>query len=138
VDNQYGKGRTRLIGTMAGYGYAAHGGAEGNYKGPNLSGGSFFDALLEFAGIKKRLHVSDSRIAVRLHEGKGGTYLWLANPKHQPIPVRVGVSSAVFGSAVPVLGPAAEWKGGTLAVTVPPRDVIIYELKEEFQSGVIV
>jgi beta-galactosidase len=129
VDNQYGKGRTRLIGTMAGYGYATHGGEEGNYKGPNLSGGSFFEALLEFAGIKKRLNVSDSRVSARLHDGKGGTYLWLANPKRQPIPVQVGVNYAAFSSAVSVLGPAAEWKDGTLTVTVPSRDVIIYELK---------
>jgi beta-galactosidase len=129
VDNRYGKGRTRLIGTMIGYGYSVHGGAAGNYRGPNLSGASFFEGLIEFAGKKPRLRVLDSRIAARLHDGKGGTYLWLANPKRQAISLRVEMVCSGYSGAVPVLGPAAEWKEGTLTVTVPARDVIIYELK---------
>jgi beta-galactosidase len=129
VENRYGKGHTLLVGTMLGYGYAAHGGDTGTYRGPGRTGGAFFDRILEFAGKKSRLRVSDSRIQARIHGGKGGNYLWLANPKRQPIPVKVEVVFAPFNEAIIVLGPAAEWKDGTLAATIPARDVIIYELK---------
>jgi beta-galactosidase len=128
VDNCFGKGKTRLIGTMAGYGYSVHGGDKGDYHAPGRSGTSFFDAVLAFAGKIPRLMVSDSRIAVRLHDGKGGCYLWIANPKRQPIPVRITLSGGEFTQAVPVLGPAAEWKNRGITISAPARDVIIYEL----------
>jgi beta-galactosidase len=128
VDNHYGKGKTRLIGTMPGYGYSTHGGSKGDYHAPGRSGTSFFDGVLAFAGKTPRIKVSDSRIAVRLHEGKGGTYLWIANPKRQPIPVRITFSSEEYAKANPVLGAAAEWKNRGITLTAPARYVSIYEL----------
>jgi beta-galactosidase len=129
VDNKYGKGKTRLIGTMPGYGYAAHGGAGGNYRAPDRSETSFFEGILAFAGKKKRIDVSDTRIAVRLHEGKGGTYLWIANPRRHAIPVTIKLSSGKYTGISTILGPEAFWKDGSITVTAPERQVIIYELK---------
>jgi beta-galactosidase len=114
---------------MPGYGYAVHGGAEGNYRAPDRAETSFFEGALAFAGKKQRIRVSDTRIAARLHEGKGaGTYLWIANPKAQAIPVKIEVNGKYAGISA-VLGPEAVWKDGCLMVTVPERYVIIYELK---------
>jgi beta-galactosidase len=129
VENRYGRGRTLLVGTMIGYGYAAHGGDKGNHHSPGWTKGFFFERILEFAGKKPRLRVSDFQIQARIHDGQGGTYLWIANPQRQPIPVKVEVMFAPFAGASPVLGPDAEWKDNALTVTVPGRDVIIYELK---------
>jgi beta-galactosidase len=128
VENHFGKGKARLIGTMPGYGYATHGGNKGDYQSPNRAGGSFFEEILEFAGKKPRLRVSDSRLCARLHEGAGGAYLWIANPKSQPIPVRIALDHIGHG-VKPVLGPDAGWKDNILDVTVPSRYVVIYELK---------
>jgi beta-galactosidase len=128
VDNKFGKGKTRLIGTMVGYGYAIHGGAGANYKAPDRASTSFFDETLKYAGKSTRIKVSDSRITVRLHEGKGGTWLWIANPKRQVIPVRIEIPGSKYTKAEALLGPAAEWKGQGLTLETPSREVIIYEL----------
>jgi beta-galactosidase len=127
VDNRYGQGKTRLIGTMPGYGYAVHGGAEGNYRAPNRAETSFFEGVLKFAGKAPQVRLSDPRLIARLHEGPGGTYLWIANPKRQAIPVRA--EFAGYTAVSTVLGPEAAWQAGTLSVTAPARYVIIYELK---------
>jgi beta-galactosidase len=128
VDNTYGRGKTRLIGTMAGYGYALHGGEAGDYQAPNRASASFFDGVLNYAGISPRVTVSDSRITARLHEGEGGAWLWIANPKRQPLMARIGIPQSSYTGARALLGPAAEWKDRSLTLEAPPRDVVIYEL----------
>jgi beta-galactosidase len=129
VDNQYGKGRTRLIGTMAGYGYYTHGGAEGNYCPASRTETSFFEGILKFAGKTARVRVSDNRLTARLHDGPGGTFLWIANPKRQAIPAQIEILQGKYQEAVPVLGPVMGRKDERFNVTVPARYVIIYELK---------
>jgi beta-galactosidase len=128
VDNRYGKGKTRLIGTMPGYGYSVHGGDKGSYQAPVGAETSLFEGVLAFAGKTPRLRVTDPRIAARLHEGGGGTYLWIANPVRQAVPLRAELPGDSFSAARTILGPEAVWKDGSLRVTVPARQVIIYEL----------
>jgi beta-galactosidase len=128
VDNRYGKGKTRLIGTMPGYAYSVHGGDRGKYQAPVGAETSFFEGVLAFAGKTPRLRVTDFRIAARLHEGDGGTYLWIANPLRQAVPLKAELSGDSFSGARTVLGPEAVWKDGSLSVTVPARQVIVYEL----------
>jgi beta-galactosidase len=129
VDNSYGKGKTRLIGTMPGYGYSVHGGDKGNYNPPNKAETSFFEGVLKFAGRAPHVRVSDPRLVARLQEGSGGTYLWIAHPRRQVLPAQVELSGGKYRGAEMVLGPAAAWKDGRLSVNVPARYVIIYELK---------
>jgi beta-galactosidase len=129
VTHTFGKGKTLLIGTMLGYGYAIHGGAEGNYKAPNRVSGSFFDAVLKFAGKSAQITVSDSQISARLHTGDGGTWLWICNPKRHPIPVRIEIPGSNYSKAEALLGPKSEWENKGMTLTVPARDVIMYELK---------
>jgi len=80
VDNAFGRGKTRLIGTMPGSGYFQHPGSESFV---------FFTKLLKFAGKHQHVECTDSRVKSRIHNGSGGTYLWVANPKRTPIPVRM-------------------------------------------------
>jgi beta-galactosidase len=129
VDNRQGKGKTRLIGTMPGYGYALHGGAKGNYQAPPKAETAFFEGILAFVGQTPRVHVTDQRIIARLHQGAGGTYLWIANPKRQDIPVRVEITGENYAAVSAILGPPAAWNNGALCLTAPARQVIIYELK---------
>ncbi|MDL2228625.1 beta-galactosidase [Treponema sp. OttesenSCG-928-L16] len=129
VDNTFGKGRTRLIGTMIGYGYSIHGGDKAHYEAPDRAGISLFDGILDFAGKKPLLKVSDSRLTARIHDGDGGTYLWIANPKRQVISANIEILFGSFKEAVPVLGPDVSFTGGAAAVNAPARDVIIYELR---------
>ncbi|MDR1637810.1 MAG: beta-galactosidase [Treponema sp.] len=129
VDNKFGKGKTRLIGTMPGWGYQAHGGATGDYRPPNRAETSFFEGVLKFGGKETRVKVSDPRIIARLQDGEGGTYLWIANPKRQAIPGRVEFPTDQYSSAAAVLGPRGTFADGAFSVSVPARYVTVYELK---------
>ena len=95
VENRSGKGRTLLIGTYPGAGYFRH---------HDAGTREFFLGLLEWAGIEQRVRSSDAAVKARLHEGAGGTYLWVINPTRERRTVDVSVA------------------GRTLKVTVDGRD----------------
>lgn len=75
VENCYGKGKTLLIGTFSGAGYYSH---------PSPDGQAFYASLLDWAHVTPKLKCSDNVVKVRLHEGAGGTYLWVLNPSRTP------------------------------------------------------
>ena len=94
VDNAYGQGRTRLIGTMAGAGYAAHRDGRFPTAGQPPLDHRPWSAALAFAGKAQHVRCSEPRVKARLHDGPGGTYLWVANPTRHPLPVRLELSAA--------------------------------------------
>ncbi len=123
VDHTYGKGKTRLLGTMAGYGYSIH---------SDKNSSAFFGALLDFAGKSQYVRCSDARVKTRLHTGDGGTYLWVANPQRVDIPVRLEIHHT-WGSISKLLalrGGGASLDGCSIALTVQARDVTVIELKQ--------
>ncbi|NLG49471.1 MAG: beta-galactosidase [Chloroflexi bacterium] len=126
VDHTYGQGRTRLIGTMAGAGYAAH---------PGPRSVAFFRDVLSFAGVEPQVRCSEARVQARLHAGPGGVYLWVANPTRQALPVRVELSQAwgPFASARALWGADAAivsvTGGRQIALTAPGRDVCVLALE---------
>jgi beta-galactosidase len=124
-DHQFGEGRVRLVGSMCGYGYAAH---------PGDRSPAFFQDLLAFAGKTPHVRSSDPLVKARLHDGPGGTYLWVANPARQPVPVWLELSQA-WG---PYKGGSLLWGEGvgdlviverTVALTVPARDGVVIRLE---------
>jgi beta-galactosidase len=121
VDNRFGKGRTRLVGTMAGAGYAAH---------PEDPSVKFFADVVRWAGVEPGVVCSDPRIKARLHVGAGEAYLWVANPARQPIPVRLTLGSewGPFASARSLWGAEAEVAGRTVTLVAEPRDVAVIAL----------
>ena len=120
VQNDFGKGRTLLIGTMPGRGYTVH-------DGDRCA--QFFAELFALSGKTQLVERSDSRIRARIHDGDGGTYLWIANPKRQDIPVRVTVNGEwKFSRTETLRGADAAVEGRTLALTAPERDVTVLRL----------
>lgn len=122
VDNCFGKGKTRLLGTMIGAGY-------GNHRQTGAS--PLFANLLAFAGKTPHVISSDPQVKARLHTGEGGTYLWVANPTRQARPVRLTVSTqwGAFTDIRTRWGAAAALDGQTVSFTAPARDVALFQIQ---------
>jgi beta-galactosidase len=123
VEHSYGEGKTGLLGTMAGYGYATH---------PGDRSPAFFAGVLEWAGKEQHVVCSEPRVKARLHDGEGGVYLWVANPVRQPLPVRVRLSEAwgPFSSCRSLWGTKAAVDGRTVELTAGGRDVAVIALTQ--------
>jgi beta-galactosidase len=121
VENRCSKGKTRLIGTMAGAGYSGH---------PDDRSPAFFADVLAWAGKVQDVVCSEPRVKARLHAGAGGIYLWVANPVRKPLPVRVRMSEAwgPFTSCRSLWGAEATVDGRTVELTAGPRDVTVIAL----------
>jgi beta-galactosidase len=121
VDHSFGKGKTRLIGSMVGAGHGAH--ADNAYA-------PFFLSLLAIAGKEQHVRVSDPRIKARLHQGSAGTYLWVANPTRKPLPATLQLAEAFgpFSSSEPLWGAETKVEGRTVRLTAEARDVVVVRL----------
>jgi len=126
VDHVLGKGRTRLVGTFPGAGYAFAQGTLGREK--------FFADLLMWAGREKLVSISDSRTIARLQDGSGGRYLWVLNPTAGAVCPTVELSGAlpevtmvelVRGTNAGLVGDS----GRRLDVEIGPRDAAIIRLR---------
>lgn len=122
VDHVYGNGRTRLLGTMAGYGYATHPGD----RSPDL-----FAGLLAWTGKTQHVVSSDTRVKARLHDGARGTYLWVANPTRQDLPVQLVLSGrwGPFTTCHSLWGAEAAVEGRVVALRAGARDVTVIALE---------
>lgn len=122
IDNSYGKGKTRLVGTMAGAGYGAH---------PQDRSPAFFRDVLAYGGKQQHVRSSEPRLKARLHDGPGGTYMWVANPIRQALPVRLELSDAwgPFSSSRSLWGADATFEGRTLTLSANARDVTVLKLE---------
>ncbi len=122
VDHVYGRGKTRLIGTMCGAGYGTH---------ADASHARLYEELLAFAGVPQHVRVSDPRITARLHDGVGGTYLWVMNPVRQPVPVRITLGPAwgPFSTVRALWGAEATVDGRVVSTTAGARDVAVLALE---------
>jgi beta-galactosidase len=120
VENRTGDGRTLLIGTMPGAGYAAH---------ADKQTAQFFASLLD---AQQTVTSSDPRIKARIHSGAGGLYLWVANPTREPAPVQLEIRECVgeFTSARTLWGADASVANRTITLTAPARDVTVLELTQ--------
>jgi beta-galactosidase len=119
VDHAYGRGRTRLLGTMTGAGH----GVQGN-------GRPAFDALARWAGITPHVRCSDPQVVARLHDGEGGVYLWVANPtrRDRPVRLRLGGRWAGLRPALSLWGAEATVEGDDMVLIAGARDVAVLVL----------
>jgi beta-galactosidase len=122
IDHVFGKGKTRLIGTMCGAGYAGH---------PQDRSPLFWADVLHFAEQVQHITCSDPDVKARIHDGVGGTFLWVANPSHQPRFVQLQFSDrwGPFSSGHTMWGAEAVVVGRRVTLTIGARDVAILELR---------
>ena len=128
VENAFGRGRTLLIGTMAGWGYGAHAQAT-KHLAPRPT--DLLAQLLSFAGKTPHIRCSDPRVKARLHQGDGGTHLWVANPSSQALRVELDVSSAwgPFSACRTHWGAQARVDRRRISLTCEPRDITALALE---------
>ncbi|MGB6722812.1 MAG: alpha-amylase family protein [Terracidiphilus sp.] len=122
VEHKFGKGRTLLIGSFPGAGYYLH-------HGPATK--DLFASLLEPAGVTPTAAVSDAGVQARLHQGAGGTYLWVTNPTRDKRTVTIGLAPAAgsFTSGEDIWGHQnVALSGRQITVSVAGRDAAIIAL----------
>ena len=125
VDHTYGSGRTRLVGTFPSIGYHQH---------HDAGTQNYFARLLDWAGARQHVRVSDHQVIARLHDGDGGRYLWLLNPSREPVDVTVALAShwPAAGDLSVRWGEATAATlvdGRSVDATIPARDAVLVELR---------
>jgi len=86
VDNSFGKGKTRLIGTFPGITLMR-----------TLDGGSelLIRDAFRYAGIRPRIECPDATVKARLHKGTAGDFLWIVNTGCAPADTKITLSNAL-------------------------------------------
>ena len=123
VENQFGKGKTLLIGTFPGAGYYRHHSAETR---------NFFAGLLEWGNVTQSVRSSDQDIKARLHEGPGGKYLWVVNPTRTSREVTIQLTSVDAGLVTGKDlwgGKPVTLKENAVKLTVDDRDAAVIPLQ---------
>jgi beta-galactosidase len=122
VDNAYGRGRTRLIGTFPGIGY---------YRRPGESARRFWADLLRWAGARQHVTVNRPGVTARLHASDGVTYLWAVNHNREVTQVEMELSQR-WG---PFRNCQTAWGDGPVVVdgrrltaTIGGRDAVVVRL----------
>lgn len=122
VENTFGKGRTLLMGSFPGAGYSLH-------HAPVTR--ALFAGFLQMAGVVPRLSIDDNSIQARLHQGAGGSYLWVVNQTRSDRKVRISLAGAAgFKSAEDLWGKRqATVDGRQITVEVGARDAAVLSLR---------
>jgi beta-galactosidase len=123
VENTFGKGRTLLIGSFPGAGYFLH-------HAPETK--QLFAGFLQFAELTPQIAIDDNSVQARLHQGSGGTHLWVTNPTRsaKKVTITLTASAGTFNSADDLWnGAAITQTGRQLTMNIPPRDAVIAQLK---------
>jgi beta-galactosidase len=124
VEHRSGKGRTLLIGTFPGASYFL------KHSSPTRE---FFAGLLQWAGLRQWSGVSDPMLRARLHQGRGGSVLWVVNPSREPrvATVTLDARAGDFRSARELWQtgqPDPVVSGSQVRVSVADRNVAVVRL----------
>jgi beta-galactosidase len=123
VENTFGSGRTLLIGSFPGAGY---------FRSHAPATREFFAGLLAWSGVPQQVQSSDPGVKARLHNGAGGTYLWVVNPTRTARTVKISLPST-FQRAVELWQESSRpsLSGNTLATTVEDRNAAVIRLEQQ-------
>lgn len=86
VQNKFGQGRTLLMGTFPGSGYYLH---------HDSAARDLFAGFLTLAGVVPTTKINDASVQARLHQGTGGSFLWVTNPTRDRKTIKVSLSQTV-------------------------------------------
>jgi beta-galactosidase len=123
VENKMGSGRTLLMGSFPGSGYYLHHGKETR---------TLFAGFLKMADITPRVNVDDNEVQARVHQGAGGTYLWVTNPTMSARLVTVSLNPGLgkFSAGEDKWGQLGiKLSGQQVTVNVPARDAAVIALR---------
>ncbi|MBI3469852.1 MAG: beta-galactosidase [Candidatus Solibacter usitatus] len=120
VEHRAGKGRALLIGSFPGGGYFRH-------HAPDTK--AFFAGLLDWAGIRQMVRVSDPLVKARLHSGPGGTYLWAINPTRARREVRISLNEAFTAGRDIWQSSTPRVSGRTVEAAVEDRNAAVVRLE---------
>ncbi len=124
MENDFGKGRTLLIGTFPGAGY---------YRRHAPETRKFFAGLLEWGGVAQRVRSSDPDVKARLHTGQAARYLWVINPSRtsREVEITVAGQGTEFSNGSDIWGKRrVRVEGNTVRVEVGDRDVAVIHLRD--------
>jgi beta-galactosidase len=121
VERTSGNGKTLLIGTFPG----------GSYYLNHLSASrEFFAGLPAWAGIQQQVQSSDPEVKARLHQGAGGTYIWVVNPTRTVRTAKITLPSAFQRATELWQQPSNPTvTGNTLAVTIDGRNAAVVRVE---------
>jgi beta-galactosidase len=122
VENNYGKGKVRIVGTMAGYGYKLN---------PKQEYLHFFASILPFAGKVQLLRTDfNSGLIARIWASDSKTFLWVLNTRKYTQNAVIGFNADIlrFNGTNTLRGSDAKLDGGFLKFEVPGRDAAVFEL----------
>jgi beta-galactosidase len=123
VKNKLGQGKTLLIGSFPGAGYYLH-------HAPATK--DMFAGLLDMAGVKAMMKVSEASVQARLHRGAGGSYLWITNPTRDNVTASVELSPAAgdYSTGEDIWGnQKVQLEGRTIQVSIQGRDAAVIALR---------
>jgi hypothetical protein len=109
------------MGTFPGGGYYLHHGAATK---------ELFAGFLKMAGLTQQVTVDDATVQARLHEGAGGTHVWVTNPTREAKQVTITLADGDFRLAEDVWGgERIAVAGRQLSMNVPARDAVVAMLQ---------
>jgi beta-galactosidase len=121
IENRFGKGRTLLIGSFPGAGYYRH-------HSPDAK--AFFANLLKLANVEPLLRTDNTAVQARLHDGRGGPYLWVVNPSRRAAKVSVAIAGRKFQAGKDVWAETpVSVDGQSVSINVGPRDAAVIALR---------
>jgi beta-galactosidase len=123
VENTFGQGRTLLMGSFPGAGYTLHHGAATR---------ELFAGFLKLAGLTQQIAIDDPALQARLHQGAGGTHIWVTNPTREAKQATITLAAAAgeFQSAVDAWGDARIAQAGRqFTMNVAARDAVVAMLR---------
>jgi beta-galactosidase len=122
VTNNFGSGKTLLIGTYPSIGFARHASA---------SARAFFSGLLDWGGVAQRITVSTPRLTARLQDGAGGRFVFVLNHTRSPQAGALRFHESIkVQDARPLWGGTAEIRAAnnTLNIEAGARDALVLAL----------
>jgi hypothetical protein len=111
------------MGSFPGSGYYLHHGKETR---------TLFSGFLNMAGITPRLTVDDNEVQARVHQGAGGTHLWVTNPTTMARTVTVSLNPGLgrFSSGEDKWGKVnIKVAGQQIAVNIAAKDAAVIALR---------